>query len=152
MPIFILLFLIVPFVEIYLLIQVGQVIGALPTIGLCVLTAVLGGALLRQQGVRTMARARHNLDQGQLPAHEMLEGIALGIGGALLVTPGFATDAVGFMCLLPFTRRWLVSHVLRRVTVVSAMGAGAYDSTTRRPQGREADGSHIIEGEYERKD
>lgn len=146
MPIFVILFLVVPFIEIYLLIQVGQVIGALPTIGLCVLTAVLGGALLRQQGVETLARARANMARGQLPAQEMLEGIALAVGGAMLITPGFATDAIGFACLLPFTRGWLVRKALQRVTVIQPAG------TAGPRYGRTEDGHNIIEGEYERRD
>lgn len=146
MPILILLFLIVPFIEIYLLIKVGQAIGALPTIGLCVLTAVIGGALLRQQGVKTLARARHNLEQGQLPAIEMLEGIALAVGGALLVTPGFATDAIGFVCLIPLTRGWLVREALKRVTVI---GYGQQTDGVYRRREQDHD---VIEGQYERRD
>jgi UPF0716 protein FxsA len=145
LPILVFLFLIVPFIEIYLLIQVGQQIGALPTIALCVLTAVIGGFLLRQQGARTLQRARRSLDRGELPAGELLEGLALAVGGALLVTPGFATDAVGFVCLIPHTRAWLVGEVLKRVTVIRA------GSAPRGP-GRTQKGHEVIEGEYRRHD
>lgn len=145
MPILVFLFLVVPFIEIYLLIQVGQQIGALPTIALCVLTAVVGGLLLRQQGARTLQRARRNLERGELPAGELLEGLALAVGGALLVTPGFATDAVGFVCLIPQTRAWLVGEVLKRVTVIRAGGASP-------GPGRTSDGHEVIEGEYRRHD
>jgi UPF0716 protein FxsA len=144
LPIFIMLFLLVPFVEIYLLIKVGQSIGALPTIALCVLTAVAGGVLLRQQGARTLARARSRLAQGELPAGDMLEGVALAVGGALLVTPGFATDVVGFLCLIPVTRRWLVRGVLKRAVV---FGTIAPDNA---PRGNER--HEVIEGEFKRHD
>ena len=145
MPALFLLFLIVPLVEIYILIEVGQVIGALPTILACVGTALLGGGLLRHQGLQTMNRARGNLDRGQLPAMEMLEGVALVIGGALLLTPGFATDLVGFLCLLPWTRRGLIRLALRRMQVYYTSGPGP-----RGPGG--VRGRHTLEGEYRRDD
>lgn len=112
---FLLLFIGLPLVEIYILIEVGRVIGALPTIGLCILTAIIGVGLLRWQGLSTFARAQHSLARGQVPALEMFEGVALGIGGGLLLTPGFATDFVGFLCLLPWTRRAMVRFILRRL-------------------------------------
>ena len=104
----------VPLVEIYLLIQIGGLIGVLPTILLVVLTAVLGAALLRQQGLVTLNRLRSSLDRGELPAMELIEGVALLVGGALLLTPGFVTDAVGFLCLLPTSRRAIVVGILSR--------------------------------------
>lgn len=144
MPIFLLLFFLVPLVELYILIEVGQSIGALPTIGLCVLTAVLGAALLRQQGFRTLHRAQQNLSRGTVPALEMLEGVALALGGMLLLTPGFATDIFGFACLIPFTRRFLVRAVLARAHVtVGPVSRGGAGKTTRQD---------AIEGEFERRD
>ena len=147
MPVFILLFIGVPLIEIYLLIQVGQVIGALPTIGLCVLTAIIGGALLRQQGFQTMRRAQENLNRGQLPAIEMFEGIALAIGGALLLTPGFATDVIGFLCLVPWSRRALIRAALRRMQVTYGPVPGGPGSTYR-----DASGHYTIDGDYRRHD
>lgn len=116
-PTLLTLFLLVPVLEIYLLIQIGGVIGALPTIGLVVLTAVLGAALLRQQGLTTLMRLQSNLDRGDLPAFELLEGAVLLVGGALLLTPGFFTDAIGFAALLPMTRRPLIQWLMRRSLV-----------------------------------
>lgn len=148
MPAFILLFLVVPLVEIYLLIEVGQVIGALPTVGLCVLTAVVGGALLRYQGFQTMMRAQQNLQRGQLPAIEMFEGVALAIGGALLLTPGFATDVVGFLCLIPWSRRAMIRAAMRRMQVTYGPPPGGPGTgPTAGPRGRST-----IEGEFERRD
>ena len=88
-PVMATIFLIVPIIEIYLLIQVGGLIGVIPTIGLVVLTAVIGAALLRVQGLQTYLRFNQALNAGRLPATEILEGVALLIGGALLLTPGF---------------------------------------------------------------
>ncbi|WP_435104986.1 FxsA family protein [Arhodomonas sp. AD133] len=144
MPVLFLLFVVVPLVEIYLLIQVGQVIGALPTIALCVLTAIIGGQLLRQQGLATLSRARANMDRGSLPAMELLEGIALAVGGALLLTPGFFTDAIGFACLIPYSRQYLIRHVLRHVKVSYGPAGG--------PPGGHGGRDDAIEGEYHRRD
>ena len=102
MPLLLLaLFIGVPILEIAILIEVGGWIGLWPTIGLIVLTAVVGTALLRQQGLAALARAQDNLDRGVLPVKEVFDGLCLMAGGALLLTPGFVTDAVGFALLLP---------------------------------------------------
>lgn len=144
-------FVVVPLVELYILIEVGGLIGALPTIGLCLLTAALGAALLKQQGLQTLARARHNMDRGDVPAIELFEGVALAIGGVLLLTPGLATDVIGFACLLPFSRRWLVGVALRRMRFYygppGGHSAGPPDGSARRGHGR----VEIIEAEQERR-
>jgi UPF0716 protein FxsA len=145
-PIFAVLFLVVPIVEIFLLIQVGGIIGVWPTI-LCVVgTAVAGAYLLRQQGLSTLARFQNNMSTGVLPAKEMLEGVALLIGGALLMTPGFFTDAVGFLCLLPFTRGFIVKKILSRASF-SVGGMGGF---TGAAHGKSSD-EDIIDAEYTRK-
>ena len=113
-PILFAAFVAIPIIEIYLLIQVGSLIGALPTIGLVVLTAVLGVALLRAQGLQTYLRLQRSLSEGRYPATEILEGVALLVGGALLLTPGFFTDFVGFVCLVPLTRQALISWSMAR--------------------------------------
>jgi UPF0716 protein FxsA len=146
-PTLLILFVTVPLGELFLLIEVGQAIGALPTIALCLLTAMLGASLLRQQGLQTLARARHNLDRGALPAIELLEAVALIIGGVLLLTPGLVTDVVGFACLIPPTRRFLVQWVLARLAVrVGPSGS------SQGPGARDGDGGYTIEGDYARRD
>jgi len=115
-----LLIILVPLVEIYLLIQVGGLVGALPTVIAVVLTAVIGSALIRQQGLSTLQRARQGMSAGQLPAMEMLEGIALLVSGAFLLTPGFFTDAVGFLLLVPLIRRGLIAYIMRNAVVMHA--------------------------------
>lgn len=129
--IFAVLFLIIPIIEIYFLIKVGEVIGALPTIILVVLTAVIGAALLRQQGLSTLARLQQSLGQGKLPAQEMIEGVLLAVGGALLMTPGFVTDTMGFLCLLPVTRQLLAKAIIKRsaLQMQVKMGGFAQSST-----------------------
>ncbi len=148
MPTILLLFVIVPLVEIYVLIELGQVIGALATVGLCVLTAVVGGALLRYQGLQTMFRAQANLSRGQLPAIEMFEGVALAVGGALLLTPGLVTDVFGFLCLVPWSRRMMIYAAMRRMQVTYGPPGGFGG-----PGGGADDDPHrTLEGEFERRD
>ena len=106
MPVFI-LFLVVPFVEIYLLVEIGARIGAPWTILLVVLTAIVGAWLVRVQGLATWRRFQASLSRNELPATALVEGLCLLIAGALLLTPGFFTDAVGFACLIPPLRHTL---------------------------------------------
>ena len=115
LAILLILFIGMPIAEIYVLITVGSRIGAGWTIALVLLTAVIGTLLLRQQGLSTLWRARQTMEAGGVPALELLEGVILAVGGALLLTPGFITDAIGFACLLPPVRQVLVRAALRRL-------------------------------------
>ncbi|MDG2501031.1 MAG: FxsA family protein [Porticoccaceae bacterium] len=142
MRILFLLFIVMPVLEMWLLITVGSQIGALATIGLVLLTAVVGAGLLREQGVATLWRGQRKLQEGQLPAQEIVEGIVLAVSGALLLTPGFFTDAVGFAGLIPPVRALFVRTVLSKM-VVAPMPRGSADFNHQ--QGiQDAD---IIEGE-----
>jgi len=143
-PLLFLLFLLVPLFELWFLIRVGSWIGALPTVALVVLTAVLGATLARRQGVATLARVRAALERGETPAIEMLEGLVLLAGAFLLLTPGFFTDALGFACLVPGLRRWLALGLLRRLVVVVPGG--------RPPGPGQPPGNRVIEGEFHRED
>jgi UPF0716 protein FxsA len=116
-PLLFLFFLLVPLVEIYFLIQVGSVIGAGWTVFLVVFTAVLGAYLLRLQGFNTLRRAQSSLAGGQLPAMEMMEGLGLLVSGALLLTPGFVTDTIGFLLLVPAVRQFLIKKSLKQSQV-----------------------------------
>ncbi len=106
-----LLFALVPVAEIYVLVSVGGVIGAIPTVALVLLTALAGAHLARLQGMSVMMRIRENLAQGFMPAEELLDGLLIFLAGMVLLTPGFLTDICGLLILLPFTRnifkRWL---------------------------------------------
>jgi UPF0716 protein FxsA len=141
-------FLLVPLAEIYLLIEVGSVIGALPTVALVVLTAVVGAGLIRAQGLATVARARAAADRGEIPAMELLDGVCLLLAGAFLLTPGFVTDTLGFLLLVPALRRRLyralVTHGVVRVAGRGPAGAGP-------PPGPRGPG-RVIEGEFRRED
>ena len=137
-----LLFLIIPFVEIYLLLTIGGIIGVLPTIFLVVFTAVLGAWLLRQQGFATWQRFQASLAQGVVPAYEMIEGPILLVGGALLLTPGFFTDALGFACLIPQLRRKIARYIIENHLI---QAAGPFKPTE--PAEKDA-----LEGEYRKED
>lgn len=149
MPILFLLFLAMPIVEMYLLIQVGGWIGALPTIGLVALTAMVGMALLRQQGFATLLRGQQRMAEGQLPAQELMEGFALAVGGALLLTPGFVTDAVGFSLLLPPTRRLLVGAFVRRGVWQMQQGPGGWEMRNEGGQWQQRGGSGHAQFHFE---
>ena len=101
------LFIFVPIVELYLLIQVGARIGPWPTIGLIVLTGFLGAFLARQQGLSTMRKIQEEMGNGRQPTLELLEGMMILIGGVVLITPGIMTDLFGFALLLPGFRKAL---------------------------------------------
>lgn len=145
-------FLAIPVIEIYLLIQVGSVIGAGWTIFIVIGTAILGASLLRQQGLETWSRLTQSIAQGQLPPTMLVEGILLLLSGAFLLTPGFFTDSIGFLFLIPPVRKALAGYLLSKGLFMAAgMHSSAYSSTS-------SSRSHtteynVIEGEYEeRKD
>ena len=107
-------FMLVPIAEMWILIEVGGWIGALPTIALVVVTATVGLSLLKRQGLSTLLSARQKMNEGSIPATELVSGVMLAVGGALLLTPGFVTDAVGFVLLIPQTRQWLLFKLIDR--------------------------------------
>ncbi|MAJ90645.1 MAG: exlusion protein FxsA [Legionellales bacterium] len=104
---FLILFITIPLVEIAIIIKIGSIIGAGYTIALVIGTAFLGVSLLRIQGISTLAKVQANISRGQLPATELIEGLILLISGALLLTPGFFTDTIGFLMLVPTLRQRL---------------------------------------------
>ena len=139
-----LLFLLVPLVEIYFLIKVGNLIGAIPTIALVVFTALLGAMLLRFQGWVTLQRTRMTMARGELPALEMLEGVLLLFAGALLLTPGFVTDAFGFALPVPPLRQAVIRWFIKRSDIrFQGFGEVPPHRSSRH---------HTIEGEYHRDD
>jgi len=142
-------FLVIPVIEIYLLIQVGGIIGAGWTIFFVIATAILGVSLLRQQGLSTWTRLNQSMAQGQLPPTILVEGILLLLSGAFLLTPGFFTDAIGFLFLTPFVRKFIAANLLSRgLFMASNMNAKYTSQTTRSTTTRSVEG-HVIEGEYE---
>lgn len=146
MRVFLFLLLLFPIIELAVLIQVGSVIGVLPTLLLVIGTGVLGSVLLR---VATAWRAREKLARGEMPEQEMLEGLLIAVGGGLLLLPGFISDIFGVLCLIPFTRRLLIGRLLKRAQEQALrQRAFADDLAARSGQTR----PNVIEGEYERRD
>jgi UPF0716 protein FxsA len=103
----ILIFIVVPLMEILLLIEIGSRIGTLNTISIIILTGILGGYMMRQQGFAILANIRVDLSQGRMPTGELINGALVLVGGIVLLTPGFFTDAVGFVLLIPPTREFV---------------------------------------------
>ena len=160
-----LLFIIVPLVELYFIIVIGGAIGAFWTVLLVVITAVIGVNLLRIQGLSTLTRAQRNMEQGQIPAMEMMEGIALAVAGVLLITPGFITDSIGFLCLIPASRQAIIRYIMVKSAVHTSFGAQStswqsghyHQQQKRKPESKSTDTKQpkvgrTIEGEYKRED
>ncbi|MDH5518694.1 MAG: FxsA family protein [Gammaproteobacteria bacterium] len=148
-----LLFFVIPLVEIYFLVQVGEEIGAWMTILLVFITAVIGVSLLRQQGMRTLLKANQAMQSGQMPAQEMFDGFLLALVGVLLVTPGFFTDAVGFLLLLPAVRKLLLQTLLKNLVMQSASVSSTHGSASyQHSDSNQPSGSRTIEGDYKREE
>ena len=125
----VLIFIVLPIAELYVIIQVGDAIGAIPTIGILILDSLVGAWLWRHQGRAAWRRFNAALQEGRVPAREVLDGTLVIFGGALLITPGFISDVFGIFLLLPPTRaivrRMLVVVFARRFTVATVGGAAA---------------------------
>ena len=130
-------FIAMPLIEIAVLIQVGSWLGLWPTLGLIILTAIIGTWMLRRQGFAVMARAQQQLAEGSVPLGEVFEGFCLVIAGALLLTPGFVTDLMGGALLMPPVRAWLYRILGGRFREAAMPG--------RHPQGK----GPVVDGDYE---
>jgi UPF0716 protein FxsA len=130
------IFLAVPALEIYLFVVVGGLIGPLPTIGLTFLAAVAGMAVIRAQAPRAIGRVQESLKRGEAPVGDVLDGLALFFAGALLIVPGFFTDFVGLLLLIPWVRRTLGYALLARALAVRGKPGGGGNSG-------------VIDGEFE---
>ena len=160
MPILLIIFVLIPIVEITLLINVGQLIGVWYTIALVLLSAFVGVNMLRHQGLATLGRAQQKMQQGEMPQQEMIEGLVLAVGGALLITPGFVTDIIGFCCLVPFTRIGFIKIVSRRFKhkmsagisgfsgYSNQQGAGMQGKYSSDYSSRSAQQGDVFEGEF----
>jgi UPF0716 protein FxsA len=135
-------FVLVPLMEIYVIVQVGQVIGAWWTIALLVADSLVGAWLVRREGARAWRSLRQALAEGRMPTRELADGALLLIGGTLMLTPGFVTDVAGALCVLPATRplgRRVLARVISRRLVAGTSAATA--GTRRRP------GPDVVQGE-----
>jgi UPF0716 protein FxsA len=147
LQILLLLFILMPIAEIALLLQVGDMIGGWNTVGLIIVTAFVGAYLVRQEGLSTLQKAQQKMANNEVPGKEMMEGLMLVIAGVLLVTPGFITDIIGFLFVLPFSRQLMAGQLAKQMTVRAVQGGNQsfyYSNTQQRP-GNEGD---PIEGEY----
>jgi len=143
---FLLIFILVPIIEIAAFIKIGDIIGLWPTLGCIVLTAVVGTLLLRQQGLSVLRQAQGSLHDNQVPVDSVIHGAFLLVSGALLLTPGFFTDAVGFILLIPPARKAIAHAIWNRLkdrVHVHHAGPGAGPGT----RGRAEDRGIVIEGE-----
>ncbi|KJY84291.1 exclusion suppressor FxsA [Vibrio galatheae] len=157
-PILLLLFIFVPIIEIGLFIQVGGYLGLWPTIALVLLTAFVGASLVRSQGLQTLMSVQNRLQQGELPAQQIFEGVMLAVAGVLLLTPGFMTDALGMLVLLPSPRAAIAKYLMGKMVVKSVGGGFHGEQFGQNPfeqgpfhKGDSKQGS-TFEGEFERKD
>lgn len=146
MPLF-LLFLIVPLVEIALFIQIGGLIGLWPTLAIVVLTAILGTYLVRNQGLQALADVQRSFERLDNPSQPLAHGAMILFSGALLLTPGFFTDAVGFALLVPAVRRWVYRYAASRVKVSQHMTTSF--SQSQHPRSTDRDQGTTIEGKFE---
>ena len=153
MPVAFTVFIIVPLLEMLLLFEVADRIGGIQTLLMVVLTAIIGVQVLKQQGFSTALRANERIRQGQLPAQEIIEGMLIAAAGAMLLTPGFLTDTLGFLCLAEPVRRPLAG----RLVAAGFVRAGGFGSFWRRDGSARADDEfrnrtpsrgQVIEGEY----
>ena len=161
MPLLILLlFIALPIAEIAVLIKVADVIHLGPTIGLIILTAIIGVYLLRRQGLSSMMRAQSSLNEGRLPVESISDAVGLLLAGAFLLTPGLITDSLGFALLVPAVRHGIASHLFKKAAKssnihVDMFGMGGqqgpdgnpFDGFPPRPSDPRSDSGPVIEGE-----
>ena len=110
-----LLFILVPLAELYLLIEIGKLIGTLATLTIIVCTGILGAFLARRQGIGVLHRIRIEIANGRLPAAQLADGVIILLAGAVLITPGVLTDVFGFLCLIPASRKIIKNMLWRRL-------------------------------------
>jgi UPF0716 protein FxsA len=137
LPLLILLLIVVPLAELYVIVQVGQAIGVLWTIGLLLLSSIIGAALLRSQGRSVWRRFRVALASGRPPARETVDGALVIVGGALMLVPGFITDAIGALLLLPPSRTTVRRVILRRAGGRLFAGLGTVGGAASRARTRQ---------------
>ena len=149
-----LLFTAVSLLEIFVLVKVGSVLGAWPTILLVIITALVGSALVRSQGIQLIQDLQQRVARGELPGQQMVEGLMLFASGILLVTPGFVTDACGLLLLQPSIRRRIAQLVLVNIKLNPnvTMGGAFQHSESDSPFSTKKMSDDVIEGEFERKD
>lgn len=145
MPYFVLLFTLLPALELVIIIEIGSEIGALNTLLLIVLTGVAGAYLARMQGFLVWRDIQHKLAYGQMPTEEMLDGLMILTGGIVLLTPGFITDTIGLLLLLPLTRRLIKARLRRHFAGVIHEGTTSRAHIKDRPDGPDIEDAEFYE-------
>jgi len=139
----------VTLLEIYVLVSVGESIGGFSTVMLVVITALIGSTLLKQQGWSTMAKAQQAMANGQTPAFEMLEGVVILISGVLLLTPGFITDTVGLLGLMPWSRTYFIDQILtKNASKVFSKNNAVFIHKTQSNGDKKQNKKDTLEGEF----
>lgn len=160
------LFVVIPIIEIAVLMQVGAILGAWPTVAVVILTAWLGAKNVRQQGLQTIQTLQTKLAHGEQPSEEIVSGLMLMIAGVLLVTPGFVTDFFGLALLVPSFRRALMQSVQGQLSARSGQQSSfhfqqyqSFDASnesqspfSEKPQDDKNNSGKVLDGEFERKD
>ena len=154
---FLLLFLLFPVLELYVFFKVSTAIGFFPALLLIIAGSALGVLVMRVAGLATVLRTRASLQRGELPAEQMFNGLVTAMGGLLLLIPGFLSDVLGLVCLLPFTRRFLINKVRDRAQAQAARQRAFADDIAARgpaaqPRKPEVIEGEVIEGEFEHRD
>lgn len=149
MPILFLLFAVIPVAEIALLIHVGGNIGGWNTVALVLVTAAVGAFLVKREGLATLQAAQAKMQQQQMPGQEMVEGACLLVAGVLLVTPGFMTDIVGFLLVIPPTRKALAKAASQKmkVNIVTPQSHAGFQQTSQHNSPGSQQGN-TFEGEF----
>ncbi|XAW89413.1 FxsA family protein [Vibrio sp. CDRSL-10 TSBA] len=151
-PILLMMFIAVPVIEIGLFIQVGGMLGLWPTLALVLITAFVGASLVRSQGLATLLSVQQRMQRGEIPAQQIVEGVMLAVAGVLLLTPGFMTDTMGMLILLPRPRAMLAKYLMTKVVVTNMSAGGFQSGPHERGPDQHGRGGQTFDGEYERKD
>ncbi|ABL98750.1 FxsA family protein [Shewanella amazonensis] len=161
---FVLIFILIPVVELSVLIRVGEALGSLTTVALVLFTAVVGVSLVRSQGLSTLMQAQQKMARGEAPTSELVQGMMLAMAGVLLLIPGFVTDFIGLLLLTPITRKPLAALLLKRLQL-KVVGQGGFGANSQGPFGQgpfgqgpfgndpfNRQGGNTFDGDFERKD
>ena len=143
------LFVVITLLEIYVLVSVGESIGGFSTVLLVVITALIGSTLLKQQGFSTLAKVQQKTMNGQTPAFELLEGVVILVSGVLLLTPGFITDFIGLLGLIPISRAYFINQILKKnAQKIFSKNRSGFIHKTKNPQSQQRNKDNTIEGEF----
>jgi UPF0716 protein FxsA len=148
------LLIVMPLAELAVIIKIGGLLGVLPTIGLLIGMAILGTVLLRQQGLAVLRRGEEAIASGKVPVESALDGIGLLVAGVLMIAPGFITDVMGLVLLVPWVRRHLAGWLMARLTVSGLARARTFGTERRQQPGprHTPSGGTVIDGEFTRVD